>query len=1092
MGSRKKIMLMKRWVILLAFLPFGLHCTPNKPEEILEAEKQLPEVVDYNYHVKPILSDRCYACHGPDDNAREADLRLDDELLASERLKETGNRAIVPGNLRKSAVFDRLVTDDPELMMPPPESNLQLSATEKAYILKWIEQGAEYKPHWSFIAPVATDPPQADTAWGINEIDAFILARLREQGLSPSAEANKETLIRRLALDLTGLPPTLDEIDAFLADNSPSAYEKVVDQYLDRDAYGERMAAAWMDVSRYADSHGYQDDGMRNMWPWRDWVIASFNSNQPFDAFLTWQLAGDMLPDATRDQILATGFNRNHMQSQEGGVVDEEYRVEYVADRTHTLGKAFMGLSLECARCHDHKYDPISQKEYYQLFGYFNSVNELGIIPYAGEASPTVILPSEEAETKLQAIEAELEPLVAQLDVKHPDYDKGYARWLNGLGNQQRLTLPGMVGHYPMESIADYELANLADRSKPATVQGDREIPLELVEGKSGNAVALNGESWFASARGTHAFERNQKFSIGLWANLQADSLSGPLVARAYGVFNGNRGYMVILNEDGTLSASLNHVAPDNTIEVRTRLPLRVANWHHIVMTYDGSSRAAGLRLYVDGKEAPTETIVDNLQKSILYSYYFYDGETRNWGGDEMLQLGRIGPNQTRMEDVLVDEVTVFDSRLTALEVQKLAGAPSPLADIVSQPTDDWTEAQEEALRTHYVHRISPNYKRVAAQVEALRGQHNEIITLQQEAMVMRELKKPRKTFVLDRGAYDARLNEVQPGTPAVLPAFSENLAQNRLGLAEWLTDPGHPLTARVTVNRYWQMLFGQGIVATPDDFGNQGSLPSHPALLDWLAVTFMSSDWDVKGMLKQIVMSATYRQSSVTSQTLLEADPANRWLARGPSYRMTAEMIRDNALAVSGLLTHKIGGPSVHPYQPEGLWKEMATRNATEYKQDEGDNLYRRSMYTIWKRSTPPPAMISFDASERSFCIVERQKTNSPLQALVLLNDPQFVEAARVLGERMLQEGGDVIEDQVVFAFRLLTSRFPTEKEKMLLVRLFEEERAGFAANPDEARALLAVGEHPYDRRQAVDALAAGAVVASTIMNFDEAYMKR
>ncbi len=1083
---------MKRWVIAFALLPFGLHCTPDKPAAIVEAEKNLPETVDYNYHVKPILSDRCFACHGPDDNARQAGLRLDDEVYASEALAETGNRAIVPGSLRKSAVFHRLVTDDPEELMPPPESNLYLTPEEKAIIFKWIEQGAAYKQHWSFIPPVRPDPPSVVTDWGTHAIDAFVLEKLEQQGLTPSPEASKETLIRRLSLDLTGLPPTLEQIDAFIADEAPDAYEKVVDALLAQEAYGERLAAEWMDISRYADSHGYQDDGMRNMWPWRDWVINAFNENQPFDEFLTWQLAGDMLPNATRNQILATGFNRNHMQSQEGGVVDEEYRVEYVADRTHTLGKAFMGLSLECARCHDHKYDPISQKEYYQMFGYFNSVNEMGIIPYAGEASPTVILPSEEAEEDLDAIEAALVPRVAQLAVDHPNYDKGYERWVAGLRGSSPLSVPGLVGDYPLDGIEDDTFANNVRSGKPARLQGDLELPMAVVAGMSGNAIELNGESWFASEWGSHAFERNQMFSLSLWVNLQKDSLAGPLIGRSYGVFNGNRGYLVVLNEDGTLSASLNHVAPDNSIEIRTTTALERSAWHHLVLTYDGSSRASGIKLYIDGKENDSEIVVDNLQKSILHTYNFYNEEITNWGGDQTLQLGRIDHNQTRLQDVWVDEVKVFETRLTALEVQKLAGQVNPLGAIAEQSADRWTEAQKEALRYHYVHRVSPNYRRIAAEVEELRGRYNEIITPQQEVMVMREREKPRSTFVLDRGAYDARLDEVAPGTPAVLPAFQENLEQNRLGLAQWLTDPAHPLTARVTVNRYWQMLFGKGIVATPDDFGSQGSLPTHPELLDWLAAEFVASGWDVKGMLKQIVMSATYRQSSVGSPELLEADPGNDWLARGPSYRMTAEMIRDNALAVSGLLVPTIGGPSVHPYQPAGLWKEMATRNATEYRQDEGDKLYRRSMYTIWKRSTPPPSMISFDASERNFCIVERQKTNSPLQALVLLNDPQYVEAARVLGERMMAQGGDTIDQQVVYAFRLLTSRYPTEKEQTLLVRLFEEEHAGFAANPAEARALLTVGEYPHATGVAPEELAARAVVASTIMNFDEAYMKR
>lgn len=1081
-----------RWTIYISLLLICLNCSPAKPDAVVEAEKNLPEIVDYNYHIKPIISDRCYKCHGPDDNTREADLRFDEEEAAKSRLPETGNRALVPGSLRKSEVFHRLITEDPDVMMPPPESNLHITDEEKAYILKWIEQGAKYKTHWSFTAPEQKDLPENKTGWGANEVDQFILARLEQEAIAPAPVASKETLIRRLSLDLIGLPPTLDEIDAFLANDDADAYERVVDRLLASESYGERMAAEWMDVSRYADSHGYQDDGMRNMWPWRDWVIKSFNNNQPFDDFLTWQLAGDLLPNPTKEQMLATGFNRNHMQSQEGGVVSEEYRVEYVADRTNTLGKAFMGLSMECARCHDHKFDPISQKEYYQMFGYFNNINEMGVIPYAGEASPTVILPSEEAEEQLADLEARIKPLEEKTQIDHPDYDAAFEQWLKRLNGTSRLDIKNLLGYYPLDGMVDFKIANHAQRNKPATLQGDKELPVQFVDGKTGKAIELNGDSWFAADKELYAFERNNAFSLSLWINLQKDSLSGALIGRSYSLFDGNRGYMLELNEDGSLSASLNHVAPDNSIEIQTEKPFSKKSWQHIVLTYDGSSRADGIKLYLNGALAKTKIVVDRLQKSILYTHNFYRDQKTNWTGDPPLRLGMVGPNQTRIEHVLADELRIYGAALTPLEVQQLSGVENPLGAIAGRNSDDWTEAEDEALRAYYVTRLNSQYQQTAAALTRLRGEQNEIITPQQEVMVMRERKEPRVTYILDRGAYDARLNEVSPGTPAVLPAFQEGLDQNRLGLAQWLTDPSHPLTARVTVNRYWQQLFGKGLVATPDDFGSQGSLPTHPELLDWLAVEFIESGWDVKGILKKIVMSATYQQSSIASPELLAQDPDNVLLARGPSYRMTAEMIRDNALAVSGLLIKKVGGRSVHPYQPAGLWKQLATRNETEYKQDDGDGLYRRSMYTVWKRSAPPPSMISFDASERSVCIVERQKTSSPLQALVLLNDPQYVEAARVLAERMMKQGGTTIEEQVIYAFRLLTSRYPKAHEEELLTRLYAEEHEVFAADKKEAGVLLAVGEYPRDLSLDEAEVAARAVVASTILNFDEAYMKR
>ena len=1082
---------------LLAVLVLGLSsCGPAKPPEIVEAEKNLPAQLDYNFHVKPILSDRCFACHGPDEQSREAGLRLDLYETATAGLPESeGQYAIVPGNLRKSQVFHRLVTDDADLAMPPAESNLSLTPEEKAILFKWIEKGAEYKEHWAFIPPARIDPPAVSTeGWVRNEVDAFILAHLEEEGLRPNEDANKETLIRRLTFDLTGLPPTIKEIDDFLADDSPDAYERVVDRLLQNEAYGERMAAEWMDVARYADSHGYQDDGMRNMWPWRDWVINSFNDNQPFDDFLTWQLAGDLLPEASREHILATGFNRNHMQSQEGGIVPEEYRVAYVADRTQTVGTAFMGLTLQCAQCHDHKYDPISQKEYFQIFGFFNNINEIGVIPYSGEASPTVILPSKEAEAELAELEEKIAALEEKAAVDNPAYDKGFNLWLDGLNMSSRpeyeVQLPAREGDYPLDEIDDYEVRDRIDADRPAAIRGDRDFLPEVIPGKFGNALLLKGESWVDMGKDRFYYDRNEPFSLSIWFKTEADSVAGPVIGKSNSLFDGNRGYMCVLNEDGTLSASLNHVGPDNSIEIVSLDGVSSGSWHHLVMTYNGSSTADGLQLYLNGDLMRTRVVVDNLHKSILYTYNFYKEEKTNWGGGN-LRLGMIGPNQTHTDGMAFDEVEIFASHLTPLEVQALYGVEQPIKKALDRISGGMTE-HRGALRSYYVKYFEPSYSSSNKKLKELRGRVNEIMTEQQEVMVMRERSIPRPTFILDRGAYDAPTEEVKPAPPAVLPAFSEDTPRNRLGLAEWLTQPDHPLTARVTVNRYWQMIFGQGIVRTPDDFGSQGELPSHPELLDWMATYFVDSEWDVKAFLKMLVMSSTYRQSSVATPELLERDPGNLLLARAPSYRMTAEMIRDNALAASGLLVPTVGGPSVHPYQPEGLWKELATRNETEYKQDEGDALYRRSMYTVWKRSTPPPSMISFDASERNFCLVKRQKTSTPLQALVLMNDPQYVEAARILAERMIREGGDMVDLQVVHGFRLLTSRFPMEHEIDKLVALYEEEHAHYEEHPEDVEALLAVGQYPYDLSLEKADIAAATLVATTIMNFDEAYMKR
>ncbi|MEM8968595.1 MAG: DUF1553 domain-containing protein [Bacteroidota bacterium] len=1065
---------------LLIFILWSCNQSGNIDPEIAQ---QLPEEISYNFHVKPILSDRCFACHGPDKAAIEAGLSLSDVTLAFAKL-ESGEHAIVPGKPHRSGLVDRIFSDDPETVMPPPESNLTLTEYEKAVLTRWIEEGAEYEPHWSFIKPEKPEVPEVQQkGWANNDIDRFVLAKLEEKGFEPSDQATKEKLIRRVTFDLTGLPPTIEEVEAFVADNSSDAYEKLVDRLLQSPRYGERMATEWLDVARYADSHGYQDDGMRNMWPWRDWVIESFNQNMPYDQFITWQLAGDMLPDATQEQKLASGFNRNHLQSQEGGIVSEEYRVEYVADRANTLGTAFLGLTVECARCHDHKYDPISQEDYFSLYAFFNSINETGQIPYMGEASPTVILTDDEAEEQLGFLEAKIQEQAEKADYSQVDYQQRFTQWLekvkeNPANHQVRFA--SRIGHYPLNNPVDNKFRNLAAPKQPATMvvsQQDKEP--EIVDGKFGKALRLVGDSYVDMGKEIGYFERNEPFSISLWYKALKDSIEGPVFTRSGGLFNGNRGYVFWLRPDRTLSVSLNHTAPANSIEIHTEEKLPVDEWCHLVMTYDGSSQASGLAVYLNGQPMRHRIVTDHLRRSIIT----YGKDQESWGGMGNLRIGKL--HDETIEDIEVDEFQVFGQKLSAVGVAELYGEPQPIVKFLESE-------DQQPLLDYYLQNYDQPYQTTLAKLTDLRGEENDILSVLPEVMVMKELDRPRPTFILDRGAYDAPTKRVDPTTPTSVMEFPEDLPTNRLGLAKWLIHEDNPLTARVAVNRYWQMLFGRGLVNTSNDFGNQGELPSHPELLDWLAIQFRESGWDVKALVRLLVTSATYQQSSVTSPELLEKDKANVWLARGPSYRMPAEMIRDNALAASGLLNDSIGGPSVKPYQPPGLWKELATRNVTEYVQDTGDDLYRRGMYTIWKRSSPPPSMISFDAADKYLCTVQRQKTNTPLQALVLLNDPQYVEAARMLAERMVNEGGENLDDQIRFGFKTLTSREPDSRELDLLKRLYQEEKSVFEGEPMSADSLLQVGEYPHNSSIPRDQLAALTVVANTLVNYDEAVYKR
>ncbi|WP_409021302.1 DUF1553 domain-containing protein [Dyadobacter sp. CY261] len=1059
------------------------------PDDVAAEMNTLVAPVDYTYDVKPILSDRCFACHGPDANHQKADLRLDVAEVAYKKEAESGLKAIKPGKPGSSELVYRILSADPDIVMPTPESHLSLTAREKAILIRWVEEGAEYKPHWAFTKVERPALPKVkNEAWVRNDIDRFILKKLEDKGIKPSPEAEKTTLLRRASLDLTGLPPTPEEVQAFLNDKSPNAYEKAVDKLLASPHYGEHMAVPWLDAARYADTHGYQDDGLRTAWPFRDWVINSFNRNQPYDQFVTWQLAGDMLPNPTRDMMVATAFNRMHQQSQEGGIIPEEYRSAYVSDRVDTFGKTFLGLTVECARCHDHKYDPISHKDYYSLYAFFNNNDENGQIPYNGEASPAITLPTPEADAKLKFIHQNLTKEKAAIAANSARYERNFQQWLvTARDAPEKALLPektDLLGHFTFDEPTGKEFANLADPKHKANAEGDDSLSnVASRNGRIGKARYIFGENAVSFGDNFAFFERNQPFSISIWLNLHDPAVSGSLIHKSNGVMNGYRGWNVFRETDGRIRLTISHVWPENAIEIQTIDKFPMNKWTQLGFTYDGMSKAAGLKLFVNGQPVKVTVHNDHLTESILY------GKNKtNWYVDK-LNIGRLSDQRTKNFEV--DEFKIYTRAVSPLEMLGLYTLKNELLTALKTSATQLTPAQLASLKDYYLTNIDAGYKKERAASLALIGEETEIMDKQIDVMVMKERKYPRKTFILNRGAYDAPGKAVTSDTPDAFFKIPKEYPKNRLGLAKWLLDKEHPLFTRVTVNRFWMTYFGKGIVISSDDYGNQGELPTHPELLDYLAARFRESGWNVKAMQKLIVTSATYRQSSKMDPGTKDVDPDNRLYARGPSYRMSAEQIRDNALASSGLLTNRVGGKSAYPYQPAGLWEALATRNEVTYKQQHGDSLYRRSLYTIWKRSSPPPMMLNFDAAERHFCITKRQKTSTPLQALVVMNDPQFVEASRVLAQHMLQKG-KTIDEQIDYAFTALTSRLPDPREKMVLKELYDEELKDFSHNPKRMKAILSAGEYPLDKTLNPAQLAAGTIVASTVMNFDEFLIKR
>ncbi len=1021
--------------------------------------------VSFNRDIRPILSDNCFQCHGPDEKQRQGKLRLDVKEHAFAPA-ESGKAALVAGKVDASELVRRIVATDKDELMPPASSGKQLKPREIALLKQWIAEGAEYQGHWAFITPTSPDVPAAPASlkhWAKNPIDQFVLAKMQSNELTPAKEASKETLIRRVSLDLTGLPPTIKEVDDFLKDNSPQAYEKVVDRLLQSPHYGERMAMQWLDFARYADSNGFQVDSSRFHWPWRDWVIKAFNDNMPFDQFTVEQLAGDMLPNATRSQIVATGFNRNHRLNGEGGIIAEEWRVETVIDRVETTGMTWLALTLNCCRCHDHKYDPISQKDFYGLFAFFNNVTESGTLQ--GESKntePTIPVPTAEQEAFLASADSEIkaaETRVTDELKKLPEliaaWEPGFKATLNadGAAVWQSLVVQDIKSAGGAKLTKQADGSYLASGPNPAhdvyTVTGPISaggfsgVLLECLPDAS-----LPNQSLGRFSNGNFVLSR-------VTAEISAPSLKEPLKAtfkRAEATYS-QKGWEIGLTLDGS---------------------------HQNGWAVDGPTRRdPTTAMFIVGEllsvpEGATLTVA--LHHEALGQH----------------NIGRFRLSTTKLppSTVKLDGAKFPESLKAALETELAQRTPQ----------------QKTEIETFFRANVDSPIRKAEAAVAALKAKRESATKNTPTAMVMRETDKPRDAFLLIRGQYDRRGDKVEASLPSVFPPLPAGQAMNRLGLARWMVDPANPLTARVWVNRAWEKFFGTGIVKTTENFGSQADWPSHPELLDWLATEFMQSGWNMKQMQKLLVMSATYRQSTVASDfggavaqtanargttntsAVFAIDPDNRLLARGPRFRLSAEQLRDQALAVSGLLVPKLGGPSVRPYMPDGVWDETSRYGDLRgYKHETGEGLYRRTLYTIWKRTAAPPSMLLFDAPSREICTVKRSRTNTPLQALVLLNEVTYVEAAKKLAERMLNEGGATAAERLAFGFRLTTGRKPTSREVELLVAGVTADLSRFSINKDAAKQLLEVGESKPNATFSLEELAAYTLTANVLLNLDE-----
>ncbi len=1156
-------------------------------------EDEGPERVSFGRQVRPILSDRCFACHGPDAQGREAGLALDSFEGATAEL-EGGRRAVVPGEPERSELLARVTASDPRRRMPPVSSDKVVTAQEVELLRRWIEQGASYERHWAFVAPTRPEAPTvSDVGWPRDGLDRFVLARLEAEGLAPAPEAARETLLRRVTFDLTGLPPSPEELDAFLADGRPDAYERAVEGLLASPRYGEHMARFWLDAARFGDTHGLHLDNERNLWPWRDWVVDALNRNLPYDRFVVEQLAGDLLPDADLATRVASGFNRNNPTTGEGGLIVEEYLAKYAMDRVDTFGTVFLGLTLNCAQCHDHRYDPLPQRDYYRLLAYFDSLAEAGSDENALAPPPSLRAPDGALAGEIERATALARAARERLEGPDPELDAAQAEWEARLrerlagrwtvlepiaarasGGAEFETLPDgsllVRGPNPERDVYELELdTDLADlRALRLEALTHPENPLGGVGRAYNSNIVLTGVELAWAPRGSSAAPRpvplvraRADFSqpgFDVAATLDEDPVSGWAVgariedrraeffaAQPFGSADGARLFLRLRFESPHVQHALGRLRVSVSSDP-TLAPVVLSPWRSLGPFRASNGDEAFATDFVDPTEIDTQASVTHAAAGDAPLAWverpeFVDGPVHSLGDAEhavvylqrtlespdarslTLALGsddslrvwldgapllskRVARAAAPDQDRVVLELTpgrhelllavvndrggfAFASRIVG---EDLGGLPLELEpSLVAATEEQPDDGAAQALRSHFRRHHSPTWRSERVRVEELEAARRELEERAPLTMVSADLEQRRETRVLVRGQYDQPGEAVDPGVPGVLHALPADAPPNRLGLARWVVDPANPLTPRVTVNQHWQRFFGTGLVATPEDFGSQGALPTHPELLDWLALEFVESGWDVKALHRRIVTSATYRQDARVTPRHLERDPANRLLARAPRPRLDAESIRDAALFHAGLLVERLGGRSVKPYQPDGLWEAVAypSSNTARFVQDEGEALYRRSLYTFWKRTSPPPSLSTFDAPNREFCVVQRTRTNTPLQALALLNDVQFVEAARGLAARVLADPrvGDTSE-RVAMAFRRVTSRQPEAEERELLLGLLATLRARFAADPAAARALIAVGDSASDPSLDPVEFAAWTALANVLLNLDEA----
>ncbi len=1038
------------------------------------------DVIRFDAQIRPILAAKCMSCHGPDEESRQADLRLDtvDGLFGD----RDGYAIIFPGKPEASELYRRITSEVDTKRMPPADSERHLTVDEIALLKRWIEAGAPWQTHWAFVSP--SRPPLPDvkqSQWVRTPIDRFVLSCLEAEGLSPSPEADRRTLIRRATFDLTGLPPRVEDVNAFLLDKSDDAYEKVLERLLASKNYGEHRARYWLDLARYGDTHGLHLDNYREMWPFRDWVIRAFNQNLPYNQFLIDQLAGDLLPEPMLDQQVASGFIRNHVTTNEGGSISEEVYVRNVVDCVDTFGTAILGLTLGCAVCHDHKYDPVTQKDFYQLFAFFNSLDSLPLDGNVKDPAPTVRVPTADQAAVMFNIRADIERLRRKRDerLNAADSTASFSQWLNSLQPDASRdaalnvidVVDGLTVQCKFDEGAGDQVSDARQPKKPGRLVGKP----RWKRGRVGDGIEFTEGSYVdLGERGR--FKAKQAFSYGAWIRVPLGA-KGAVLARTEAK-EGIKGYDVSVLSDGRVTALLSDRWPGYAIKVVTKCNLlQPDTWHHVFVTYDGSKLVQGLTLYIDGQPQQVDIKCDSLKES-----------RDDLEVDKPLLVGRRDSHE-ELVGGQIDEVRLYDRRLTLAEVQAIY-LVTQLPPLSRAPRQTWTEEQLDVLQQLYVVRYDSVFSELTTQIEALQKRLAEKELEVATTLVFRERRRPRPAYVLTRGQYDHRGERVERDTPPFLPPMSKDLPRDRLGLARWLVSPEHPLTSRVAVNQLWQQLFGAGLVKTSEDFGTQGSPPSHPELLDWLAVEFRECGWDVKAMLKLIMISATYRQSSAVAAELVECDPENRLVARGPRFRLDAEMLRDQALAISGLLVNRVGGPSVKPPQPSDLWKVVGypESNTVDFVPDVSpDKIYRRSMYTFWKRTAPPPQMSTFDAPSRESCIARRERTNTPLQALLLMNEPQYMEAARRFAERILLEALRSPRERAAWAFEQATMRPPDADELFELVAALNDFQATYQANTDAAQKLIESTGSPLNQSTDAVTLATWTMMSNLLLNLDE-----